>query len=119
MSAYPPGFGPGPGPSTLANGRADASPSPSSEYPSLSSADIEKKARKWRQSQTRRFDEKRRAGGGGGVDGGKADLPPEHIRKIIKDHGDMSSRKVGVQFGGWAGWARSWRLRNAVCPDRT
>jgi pre-mRNA-processing factor 8 len=24
---------------------------------------------------------------------GKAELPPEHIRKIIKDHGDMSNRK--------------------------
>jgi hypothetical protein len=23
----------------------------------------------------------------------KSDLPPEHLRKIIKDHGDMSSRK--------------------------
>ena len=23
------------------------------------------------------------------------DLPPEHVRKIIKDHGDMSNRKFG------------------------
>lgn len=23
----------------------------------------------------------------------KADMPPEHVRKIIKDHGDMSSKK--------------------------
>ncbi|EIW70772.1 hypothetical protein TREMEDRAFT_38390 [Tremella mesenterica DSM 1558] len=59
----------------------------------LTPEEIEKKARKWRQSQKRRFNEKRRAGGGGGVDFGKADLPPEHIRKIIKDHGDMSNRK--------------------------
>lgn len=64
------------------------------EHPSLSADEIAKKARKWRQSQTRRFSEKRKGGGGGGgIDGGKVDLPPEHLRKIIKDHGDMSSRK--------------------------
>lgn len=68
---------------------------------SLSRAEIEKKARKWRQSQTRRFSEKRKAGGGGGIDGGKAELPPEHLRKIIKDHGDMSNRKVSfVVYSG-------------------
>jgi len=26
----------------------------------------------------------------------KEDMPAEHLRKIIKDHGDMSSRKVRV-----------------------
>jgi pre-mRNA-processing factor 8 len=59
----------------------------------LSAEEVQKKARKWRASQKKRFQEKRRQGGGGGVDFGKADLPPEHIRKIIKDHGDMSNRK--------------------------
>lgn len=113
----------------------------------LSKEEIEKKARKWRTTQKRRWNEKRKAGGGGGIDFGKAvsvelflwdcrkvevevilkdgpywlasvevgrqgdeqiqragcqcnqsrtngqDLPPEHIRKIIKDHGDMSNRK--------------------------
>lgn len=59
----------------------------------LSPEEIEKKARKWRTGQKRRFNEKRRTGGGAGVDFGKAELPPEHIRKIIKDHGDMSNRK--------------------------
>ena len=69
------------------------------EHPSLSAEEIAKKARKWRQSQTRRFSEKRKGGGGGGgIDGGKVDLPPEHLRKIIKDHGDMSSRKVSRPF---------------------
>lgn len=23
----------------------------------------------------------------------KEDMPPEHVRKIVRDHGDMSSRK--------------------------
>ena len=27
------------------------------------------------------------------MDAQKEDMPPEHIRKIIRDHGDMSSRK--------------------------
>lgn len=38
----------------------------------LSQEEIDKKARKWRQSQRRRFNPKRRQGGGGGVDFGKA-----------------------------------------------
>lgn len=38
----------------------------------LSQEEIDKKARKWRQSQKRRFNSKRRQGGGGGVDFGKA-----------------------------------------------
>jgi hypothetical protein len=41
-------------------------------FGTLTQAEIEKKARKWRQSQKRRFDMKRRAGGGGGIDMGKA-----------------------------------------------
>ncbi|KAI5992659.1 hypothetical protein EDD15DRAFT_2196870 [Pisolithus albus] len=40
--------------------------------------------------QKRRYGEKRK---GGYVDMGKQDLPPEHVCKIIKDHGDMSNRK--------------------------
>lgn len=62
-------------------------------FGTLSREEIDKKARKWRTSQKRKFNEKRKAGGGGGIDFGKADLPPEHIRKIMKDHGDMSNRK--------------------------
>jgi len=38
----------------------------------LTPDEIEKKARKWRQSQKKRFNEKRRRGGGGGIDMGKA-----------------------------------------------
>ncbi|KAF8202031.1 NUC071 domain-containing protein [Mycena galopus ATCC 62051] len=45
---------------------------------------------KWVQMQRKRYGEKRK---GGYVDMGKQDLPPEHVRKIIKDHGDMSNRK--------------------------
>lgn len=48
------------------------------------------KSQKWMQFQTKRFAEKRKFGF---VDTQKEDMPPEHIRKIIRDHGDMTSRK--------------------------
>lgn len=51
---------------------------------------LQEKAQKWQQLQTKRFAEKRKFGF---VDAQKEDMPPEHIRKIIRDHGDMSSRK--------------------------
>ena len=50
----------------------------------------QEKARKWQQLQAKRYAEKRKFGF---VDAQKEDMPPEHIRKIIRDHGDMSSRK--------------------------
>jgi hypothetical protein len=51
---------------------------------------LEEKARKWQQMQSKRYGEKRKFGF---IEHEKADMPPEHIRKIIKDHGDMSSKK--------------------------
>ncbi|CAG8614473.1 16156_t:CDS:10, partial [Cetraspora pellucida] len=51
---------------------------------------LEEKARKWQQMQTKRYGEKRKFGF---IEHEKVDMPPEHIRKIIKDHGDMSSKK--------------------------
>ncbi|MCO5594360.1 hypothetical protein L7F22_048390 [Adiantum nelumboides] len=52
---------------------------------------LKAKARKWQQAQSRRFGDRR--GKTAFVDTGKQELPPEHVRKIIKDHGDMSNRK--------------------------
>ncbi|XP_013405996.1 pre-mRNA-processing-splicing factor 8 isoform X1 [Lingula anatina] len=51
---------------------------------------LQEKARKWQQLQTKRYSEKRKFGF---IDAQKEDMPPEHVRKIIRDHGDMSSRK--------------------------
>jgi pre-mRNA-processing factor 8 len=51
---------------------------------------LEQKARKWRQLNGKRYSDKRKFGY---VEAQKEDMPPEHVRKIIKDHGDMSSRK--------------------------
>eukprot|EP00884_Botryococcus_braunii_P011285 jgi/Botrbrau1/20157/Bobra.0173s0058.1 len=53
-------------------------------------AAIEERARKWQQLNSKRYGEKRRFGF---VEAQKEEMPPEHVRKIIKDHGDMSSRK--------------------------
>lgn len=51
---------------------------------------LQEKSQKWHQVQSKRFAEKRKFGF---VDAQKEDMPPEHIRKIIRDHGDMTSRK--------------------------
>lgn len=51
---------------------------------------LQEKARKWQQLQSKRYSEKRKFGF---VEAQKEDMPPEHVRKIIRDHGDMSSRK--------------------------
>lgn len=51
---------------------------------------MQEKARKWANLQAKRFGERRKFGY---VDTYKEDMPAEHVRKIIKDHGDMSSKK--------------------------
>lgn len=58
--------------------------------PELTEEKLQEKAQKWHQLQTKRFAEKRKFGF---VDAQKEDMPPEHLRKIIRDHGDMTSRK--------------------------
>ena len=47
-------------------------------------------ARKWQQLQSKRYAEKRKFGF---IDAQKEEMPQEHVRKIIRDHGDMSNRK--------------------------
>lgn len=58
--------------------------------PSIDEEKLAEKARKWQQLNTKRYGEKRQFGF---VEAQKEDMPPEHVRKIIKDHGDMSSKK--------------------------
>ena len=53
-------------------------------------AALEEKARKWQQLNAKRYGISRKFGY---VEPEKQEMPPEHVRKIIKDHGDMSSRK--------------------------
>ncbi|KAI3892651.1 hypothetical protein MKX03_029560, partial [Papaver bracteatum] len=46
--------------------------------------------RKWMQLNSKRYGDKRKFGF---VETQKEDMPPEHVRKVIRDHGDMSSSK--------------------------
>ncbi|KAI3935633.1 hypothetical protein MKW98_022641 [Papaver atlanticum] len=48
------------------------------------------KARKWMQLNSKRYGDKRKFGF---VETQKEDMPPEHVGKVIRDHGDMSSSK--------------------------
>ncbi|PWN48679.1 PRO8NT-domain-containing protein [Violaceomyces palustris] len=61
------------------------------EPPMMPQDQLESKAKKWQQTQSRRYGDRR--GKSGIVDTGKQEMPPEVLRKIIKDHGDMSNRK--------------------------
>lgn len=63
---------------------------PKTHYLSLCSKCLPTSARKWQQLQAKRYSEKRKFGF---VDAQKEDMPPEHVRKIIRDHGDMTNRK--------------------------
>ncbi|KDD74387.1 PRO8NT PrP8 domain-containing protein, partial [Helicosporidium sp. ATCC 50920] len=56
----------------------------------MDDAMLEEKARKWQQLSRKRYADKRKFGY---VQTQKEDMPREHVRKIIRDHGDMSARK--------------------------
>jgi len=73
-----------PAPTGMAAANAASTP------PVMTEERLQEKARKWQQLQSKRYAEKRKFGF---VDAQKEDMPPEHLRKIIRDHGDMSSRK--------------------------
>lgn len=47
-------------------------------------------ARKWQQLNARRYGDKQKHGY---VEAPQEDMPAEHVRKIVKDHGDMTSKK--------------------------
>ncbi|KAI9928868.1 hypothetical protein ASPWEDRAFT_36682 [Aspergillus wentii DTO 134E9] len=53
-------------------------------------AKFAQKKNEWLRTQRNRFGEKRK---GGFVETQKADMPPEHLRKIIRDIGDVSQKK--------------------------
>jgi len=52
---------------------------------------LDDKAAKWSKLQKKRYTTSKKFGGQ--IDPNKEDMPSEHIRKIIRDHGDMSSKK--------------------------
>jgi len=51
---------------------------------------LEEKKRKWAKLNAKRYSTKRKFGF---VQPQKEDMPPQHLRKIVRDHGDMSSKK--------------------------
>ena len=58
------------------------------------------KKKEWLRSQRNRFGEKRK---GGFVETQKADMPPEHLRKIVKDVGDVSQKKFSSDKRSYLG----------------
>ena len=58
------------------------------------------KKKEWLRMQRNRFGEKRK---GGFVETQKADMPPEHLRKIVKDIGDVSQKKFSSDKRSYLG----------------
>lgn len=63
----------------------------------ISQIELQERTKRWRQIQKRRFDPPRQTNTPGGVvRANRIEMPPEHLRKIIIDHGDLSSRRVAA-----------------------
>ncbi|KAK2810848.1 Pre-mRNA-processing-splicing factor 8 [Emmonsiellopsis sp. PD_5] len=63
-------------------------------------AKFAQKKKEWLRTQRNRFGEKRKAGF---VESHKADMPPEHLRKIVKDIGDVSQKKFSTDKRSYLG----------------
>ncbi|KAG9239024.1 mRNA splicing protein PRP8 [Amylocarpus encephaloides] len=63
-------------------------------------AKFAEKKKQWLRSQRNRFGEKRKSGF---VETQKADMPPEHLRKIVKDIGDVSQKKFSSDKRSYLG----------------
>ncbi|EXJ87138.1 hypothetical protein A1O3_04096 [Capronia epimyces CBS 606.96] len=63
-------------------------------------AKFSQKKKEWLRIQRNRFGEKRK---GGFVETQKADMPPEHLRKIVKDIGDVSQKKFSSDKRSYLG----------------
>ncbi|KAF2416127.1 pre-mRNA processing splicing factor 8 [Tothia fuscella] len=63
-------------------------------------AKFAQKKREWLRTQKQRFGEKRK---GGFIETQKSDMPPEHLRKIVKDIGDVSQKKFSSDKRSYLG----------------
>ncbi len=69
------------------------------QAPSTStSISLEEKAKRWAKLQSKRYSHRKRFSNAASSNGGapqvqKDSLPPEHIRKILQDHGDMTAKR--------------------------
>ncbi|KAL8797058.1 MAG: hypothetical protein Q9195_000829 [Heterodermia aff. obscurata] len=91
----PPGWGAG------SHSMPSAPPPPGYQPPADPQvAKFAQKKKEWLRLQRNRFGEKRR---GGFVETQKADMPPEHLRKIVKDIGDVSQKKFSSDKRSYLG----------------
>ncbi len=79
-----------------------SAPPPPGYQPPLDprAAKFAQKKKEWLRLQRNRFGEKRK---GGFVETQKADMPPEHLRKIVKDIGDVSQKKFSSDKRSYLG----------------
>ena len=91
----PPGWGVTP------HSMPSAPPPPGYQPPSDPQAvKFAQKKKEWLRSQRNRFGEKRK---GGYIETQKADMPPEHLRKIVRDIGDVSQKKFSSDKRSYLG----------------
>ncbi|CAL3966412.1 unnamed protein product [Diplocarpon coronariae] len=95
----PPGWNSGP-PSMLGAPPSSGPPPPGYRPGNAHSAKFAQKKKEWLRNQRNRFGEKRK---GGFVETQKADMPPEHLRKIVKDIGDVSQKKFSSDKRSYLG----------------
>ncbi|KAI4119009.1 MAG: hypothetical protein LQ345_001040 [Seirophora villosa] len=99
MSTLPPP--PPPGWGAPPPGMSSAPPPPGYQPPADPQvAKFAQKKKEWLRTQRHRFGEKRK---GGFVETQKADMPPEHLRKIVKDIGDVSQKKFSSDKRSYLG----------------
>ncbi|KAL9008554.1 MAG: hypothetical protein Q9173_006331 [Seirophora scorigena] len=99
MSTLPPP--PPPGWGVPPPGMSSAPPPPGYQPPADPQvAKFAQKKKDWLRTQRHRFGEKRK---GGFVETQKADMPPEHLRKIVKDIGDVSQKKFSSDKRSYLG----------------
>ncbi|KAL8729282.1 MAG: hypothetical protein Q9181_005052 [Wetmoreana brouardii] len=99
MSTLPPP--PPPGWGAAPPGMSSAPPPPGYQPPAdPQAAKFAQKKKEWLRTQRNRYGEKRK---GGFVETQKADMPPEHLRKIVKDIGDVSQKKFSSDKRSYLG----------------
>ncbi|CAN9227331.1 unnamed protein product [Alternaria alternata] len=94
-SGYAPPPPPPPGPPGAAIGPPSMRPPIDPQV-----AKFAQKKKDWLRQQRQRFGEKRKAGY---VETQKADLPPEHLRKVFRDIGDVSQKKFTTDKRSYLG----------------
>ncbi|KAK3170158.1 Pre-mRNA-processing-splicing factor 8 [Lepraria neglecta] len=99
MSSLPPP--PPPGWAAGSHSMPSAPPPPGYQPPADPQVSkFAQKKKEWLRTQRNRFGEKRK---GGFVETQKADMPPEHLRKIVKDIGDVSQKKFSSDKRSYLG----------------